>query len=166
MRPFAVLFFIGFFGAAAAQAQDKPPTPIHWAAEVQGQQHSFQSGQKVNLALTAQMDQGWHIYAFPQHPGSPVIPTEITVPDGQPLGFSGDIEPPKAESRMDPTVGKETDLYSNSVNFILPLRVSKKAHSGKQDLEVDVRYQACNDRMCLPPRTDKVEASVEIASRH
>ncbi|MFZ0641460.1 MAG: protein-disulfide reductase DsbD domain-containing protein [Candidatus Acidiferrales bacterium] len=155
--------FVGF--TPPVSAQDQAPMPIHWTAALQSPQHPLQPGQKTSLALTADIDSGWHVYAFPQPPGSPVVPTEVTVPDGQALALSGDIKPPKAESQMDPTVGKQTDFYENSVTFDLPLKVAKKARAGKQSLEVDVRYQACNNRLCLPPRTDKVEAPVEIASR-
>ncbi|MGB6485175.1 MAG: protein-disulfide reductase DsbD N-terminal domain-containing protein [Candidatus Acidiferrales bacterium] len=161
-----LLIFVGFAGLLVAQAQDQAPMPIHWTATFPSPQHLLQSGQKISLALTADIDSGWHVYAFPQPPGSPVIPTEVTVPDGQALTLSGEIKPPKAISQVDPTVGKETDLYENSVTFDLPLKVvSKKARAGKQSLEFDIRYQACNNRLCLPPRTDKVEVPVEIVSR-
>ena len=65
---------------------------------------------------------------------------------------------------MDPTVGKPVDIYRDSVTFDLPLKVAKKASAGKQSLQIDVRYQACNDRLCLQPRTEKVDLSVEIAA--
>ena len=158
-----VVLLTGTLGPSAARAQDQAPTPIHWVAKLQDAQHSLQPNLKVDLSLSAQIDSGWHIYASPQPPGSPVIPTEITIPDGQPLTVVGAIKPPPAESKMDPTIGNETTVYESSVDFIVPLKVAKKAHSGKQTLEVDVRYQACNNRMCLPPRTEKVEAAIEIA---
>jgi DsbC/DsbD-like thiol-disulfide interchange protein len=147
------------------QAQESAPVPIHWNAALPAGTHSLQPGQKITVALTADIDSGWHVYAFPQPPDSPVIATDITVPDGQALALSGEIKPPKAESQMDPTVGKETTLYKNSVTFDLPLKVARKAQ-GKQNLEVDIRYQACNNRMCLPPRTDKVTVPVDISSSH
>lgn len=139
--------------------------PIHWNAALPAGTHSLQPGQKVSVALSADIDSGWHVYAFPQPFGSPVIATEVTVPEGQVLALSDEIKSPKAQSQMDPTVGKATAIYENSVTFDLPLKVARKA-KGKQDLEVDVRYQACNNRMCLPPRTDKVIVPIEIASHH
>jgi DsbC/DsbD-like thiol-disulfide interchange protein len=156
------LVFAGLVGFCAARAQDQAPAPIHWAAALKSA-HALQPGQKVTLTLTADIDSGWHIYAFPQPPGSSVIPTEITIPDGQPLSLAGDIQPPQPQSQVDPTIGKEIDIYASSVTFDLPMKVAKKAHAGKQDLEVDARYQACNNRLCLPPRTEKVQLSVEIS---
>ena len=160
-------FFLGLAGLTGllvARAQESAPVPIHWNAALPAGTHSLQPGQKVSVALSADIDSGWHVYAFPQPLDSPVIATEVTVPDGQALALTGEIKPPKAQSQMDPTVGKETAIYENSVTFDLPLKVARKA-KGKQDVEVDVRYQACSSRMCLPPRTDKVTVAVEIASR-
>ena len=162
-RSLSALIFFLLVGLGPTP-QDQPPMPIHWTAAAQSA-HPVQPGQKATVLLTANIDSGWHVYAFPQPPGSPVIPTEITVPEGQPLAFSGDIKPPKAESQMDPTVGRETDFYENAVTFDLPMKVAKKARAGKQELEIAVRYQACNNRLCLPPRTEKVETPIEVASR-
>jgi len=36
------------------------------------------------------------------------------------------------------------------------------APPGLQKLLVEARYQSCNDRLCLPPKTVKLEASVEV----
>jgi len=162
---FVFFLGLGLSGLTVAQAQDSAPVPIHLSAALPTGTHSLQPGQKISVALTADIDSGWHIYAFPQPPDSPVIATEVTVRDGQALALSGEIKPPKAQSQMDPTVGKETSIYENSATFDLPLKVARKAQ-GKQNLEVDVRYQACSNRMCLPPRTDKVILPVDISSRH
>lgn len=164
LRGLLPLFLMGMPASVATGAQESAPVPVHWTAAVKVDQLRLEPGEKVSLALTGDIDPGWHLYAFPQPPGSPVIPTEVTVPDGQALSLSGDIKPPKAASQMDPTVGAQTDFYRDSVTFDLPLKVGKKPRAGKQSLELEVRYQACNDRLCLPPRTDKVQVPVEIAS--
>lgn len=161
--PFLVVF-TALAGFTLVQAQESAPVPIHWSAALPAGTRSLQPGQRVALAFSGEIDSGWHVYAFPQPPDSPVIATEVTVPDGQALALTGEIKPPKPQSQMDPTVGKETTIYENSVTFDLPLRVARKAN-GKQNLEVDVRYQACNNRMCLPPRTDKVTVPVDISGR-
>jgi DsbC/DsbD-like thiol-disulfide interchange protein len=160
----AFLVLAALAGFSTSRAQDQPPIPVHWTAALQPATHALQPGQKTTVSLTADIDSGWHIYAFPQPPGSSIIPTEITVPDGQALSLSGDIQPPPAQSQMDPTVGKAIDIYKDSVTFNFPLKVAKKARSGKQSLEIDARYQACNDRLCLQPRTEKVEIPIEIVS--
>jgi DsbC/DsbD-like thiol-disulfide interchange protein len=159
-----VLAPLGLF-AFAAHAQHSPPLPVHWTPKIKGAGHALRPGEKVTLNLTANIDPGWHVYAIDQPPDSPVVATQITVPDHQPLSLIGDIDAPAPESKMDPTIGKQADFYEGSAAFALPLRVDKKAHAGKYSLELDVRYQACNERLCLPPRTQKISTPVEIASR-
>lgn len=156
--------------ALALHAKAQAASPVHWSANAMASPHtnkqdSYRPGQKLWIALQAQMDPGWHLYSFPQPPGSPVHATQITVADGQPFAQAGNITSPKPESRMDPTVGTQTEFYTDAVTFHVPVKVNKGAPDGKQEVSLEVKYQMCNDRLCLPPRTEKVEASVEIQSR-
>lgn len=153
-----------FAWAFHARAQESAPKPVQWSAKFASSASALHPGAKVTLNLTANIDSGWHVYAVSQPPDSPVIATEISVPARQPIALSGDISAPQPISRMDPTIGKQTDFYENSASFTLPLKVDKKARPGKHSFEVDVRFQACSSRLCLPPRTEKIETPVSIAS--
>ena len=163
-----VLIALGIIAGWVFQthAQESAPQPVQWSAKFASSSAALRPGAKVTLNLTANINSGWHVYAVSQPPDSPVIATDISVPAGQPLALSGDIAAPQAISRMDPTIGKQTDFYENSAIFTLPLKVEKKARAGKRSFEVDVRFQACSDRLCLPPRTEKIETPVSIASGH
>lgn len=147
-------------GGMKAYAQTA--TPVHWSAEVSGAHSNYRPGEKLSVEITAEIDAGWHLYSSPQPLRSPVKGVEITVPGGQPLVMAGAIDTPKPESKTDPVVGAETRFYVDSASFKVPLKVKKRAPSGTQKLELDVRYQMCNDRICLPPRTDKIEVPLEI----
>lgn len=148
----------------AAHAQESPPLPVHWRPKIEASGHALRPGQKVTLNLVAEIDSGWHVYAMEQPPDSPVIATQISVPEDQALSLLGDVDGPEPQSKMDPTIGKKTSFYEDSATFALPLRVNKKARAGKYNLELDVRYQACNDRLCLPPHMQKIQTPVEISS--
>lgn len=163
-----VLIALSAIGGWALQsrAQEGAPQPVQWSAKFASPASVLHPGSKVTLNLTATINSGWHVYAVSQPPDSPVIATDISVPSGQPLALSGNVGAPQAISRMDPTIGKQTDFYENSAVFTLPLKVEKKARAGKHSFEVDVRFQACSDRLCLPPRTEKIETPVSIVSGH
>jgi DsbC/DsbD-like thiol-disulfide interchange protein len=149
--------------ATPARAQ---ASPIEWSATVKGRSRAFRPGQKFVIDLDAKIAPGWHFYALTQPAGSPVIATQIKLPDGQPFVLAGEIDSSQPVSRMDPTIRAETQFYEETASFDVPVKAEKKAPPGRQRLEVDVAYQACNDRICLPPHTDKVFASVEINARH
>jgi DsbC/DsbD-like thiol-disulfide interchange protein len=166
MQKISIPLALLFVGSYAGQARAQAPTPVHWSASVKGKHHSFRPGQKLEVALSAAIDSGWHLYALSEPPGAHVLPTQIHLADGQPFVLAGDIQSPEPISRMDPTVGAETQFYEDTAAFGLPVKIDKKARAGNQNLELDVTYQACSDRLCLPPRTQKVLAAVEIAGHH
>ena len=72
--------------SAAAVAQT--PTPVRWTAKAASK--SVAAGAKTAVTVTANMDEGWHIYSLTQGPGGP-YPSKITLPDGQPFTLAGSI---------------------------------------------------------------------------
>jgi thiol:disulfide interchange protein DsbD len=137
-------------------------SPIKWSARVASPHPFYRAGDKLTVVLKAAIEPGWHLYSFPQPAGSPVMPTMILVPNGQTFVQEGKIERQKPDSAMDPNLGVQTEFYENSAAFRIPLRVELKSHPGRRKLTLQVRYQACNDRLCLPPKTETVETLVEI----
>ena len=49
------------------------------------------------------------------------------------------------------------------MTFDVPLRIAATAETGRQKAVVEVRFQTCNQEICLPPKTLKLELDVEIA---
>lgn len=103
-----------------------------------------------SLAVTLTIQPGWHIYA----PGAKVnsaraTEVQLQLPDG--IEAVGDWEMPVASpSPKDPAVS----IYTGSVTFTRTLKIANP--SARQTLKVEVPYQVCNDKLCLPPA--KLEA--------
>ena len=57
---------------------------------------------------------------------------------------------------------KPMSVYEGDIRTTAKVTVPAKAASGTQHVVGKLRYQACNDRMCLPPRTLEVKVPVEI----
>jgi thiol:disulfide interchange protein DsbD len=155
-----ILIGMVVFSAVAAFAQEE--NPITWTVKAEGTLRPVKAGEMFNVVLTAQISEGWHLYALTQKPDTPVIATVISIPRGQPFKLGGAIKSPPPEVAMDENFGVETEFYVGSAEFIVPVSVQPDAAPGKQKLVVNGYYQTCNDRFCLPPRTDKVEMTVEI----
>jgi hypothetical protein len=64
---------------------------------------------------------------------------------------------------QDPSFGMEVELYEGETVFTLPVKVAAGAMPGQQKLVVSTSYQSCNAKLCLPPKSLKVEAPVTIA---
>jgi DsbC/DsbD-like thiol-disulfide interchange protein len=145
--------------ALAAVANAQTPTPVHWTATAVSK--SAAPGVKTELALAAQIDEGWHIYSLTQGPGGP-FPSKITIPSGQLFTLAGPIKASAPDVKFDDAFGINVETYEKKADFKLPITVSKKAKAGSQKVNVAVRYQVCNSNMCLPPHTDKVAANIDV----
>jgi thiol:disulfide interchange protein len=119
------------------------------------------AGDKLTAQISASIASGWHMYSTTQGAGGP-IPTRINVADGQPFKLAGVVSGPRPHVAFDPNFEINTETYEGSVTFNVPVAAASDASAQAQRLNIDVRYQVCNDTTCLPPKTVKLTASVEI----
>ncbi len=152
MRAVALTLIVA--AACGGQGQDA----IRWSVRAPA---TAKLGAKVKATLTATVSEGWHLYSMKQLEGGPK-PTRIEVPEGRPFRLVGEVDAPGPVIFHDPNFDLDVELYEESANFVLPLFVARDAKPGKQKLVVSARFQACNDKLCLPPKTAMAEAVVDI----
>lgn len=116
-------------------------------------------GDKIDIKVSAKLNEGWHVYSTTPVEEGPV-PTEIAFADTAPLKMAGKIRQPKPIVKFDENFGVNTEYYDKDVVFTVPAVVKENAKNGTQKAIVEVTFMACNDRMCLPPKT--VEVPVEL----
>jgi thiol:disulfide interchange protein DsbD len=134
--------------------------PVQWTVQLVPSR-SMRAGDQFTAEITAHIDPAWHIYSVTQGRGGP-FPTRFTLPGGQPFRLTGAVTGPAPNSEMDPNFGIRTETHSGSPVFRVPLQVAFEAQ-GERQLLIDVRYQACDESNCLPPRTDKLSVPVALA---
>ena len=120
----------------------------------------LKQGAKVSLALTGQIDSGWHLYALEEPTGGPVA-TVIGLTEGDPADLLR-VEEAKPKILLDPLFNLQTGFFETTADFTLHLTLAKDAPLGASALHVLIRYQSCNDHVCLPPHTDTVEVPITI----
>jgi len=136
-------------------------TPVKWTLTAPKPATEVKPGGRVDAVLEAEIAAGWHLYSLKKLDGGP-IPTSIAIPDGQPFRLAGPIDASPPLSKHDETFDMEVESYSGSAEFKLPLEVAKDAKPGSAILTVNARFQACDDKQCLPPRTVKLELPLAI----
>ena len=156
MHRFACSFFLIVFFCLAADAQN----PVSWKLESDARDQA--SAKTFTANLTATIESPWHLYAIEQPPGGP-IPTTISLPDGSPFQINGKIRSPRPIEKYDENFKLPTKFFEKQVTFAVPVATV----NGKGDeLAIHVRYQVCNDTLCLPPRTVKVTlAGAEVVGK-
>ncbi|MCZ7558592.1 MAG: protein-disulfide reductase DsbD family protein [Bacteroidia bacterium] len=118
-------------------------------------------GDKIDIKVSAKLNEGWHVYSTTPVEEGPV-PTEIAFADTAPLKMAGKIRQPKPIVKFDENFGVNTEYYDKDVTFTVPAMVKENAKNGKQKAIVEVTFMACNDRMCLPPKTVEVPVDLTI----
>ncbi|HUK18615.1 MAG TPA: protein-disulfide reductase DsbD N-terminal domain-containing protein [Bryobacteraceae bacterium] len=141
-------FMLLAFALAAA-----PPDPVAWKMEASAK--AVKAGDRFSVKLVAQIQEGWHLYSMKEVADGPIA-TRIWLAEGQPFQLAGSIRPSPPEVIQDPSFNMEVEQYEGQAEFALPLRATGAA----QKLTLNVAYQSCNNRICLPPKTVKVEATI------
>lgn len=134
--------------------------PVHWTL-VGARDRRLTVGRAVPITVQADIAKGWHIYSLNQKPGGP-IPLRIQLLGAADVIIRGLIDAPKPERLFDNNFGIETELYSGSPRFTIPVAVPGKA-TGTRKIQVAARYQVCSDKLCLPPRTDSVGVTLRLS---
>lgn len=111
----------------------------------------------LRVPITVRIRRGYHINS--DKPNDPyLIPTHLSWPNVVPLRVESVIYPPAEEVKYDFS-DKPLSVYSSRVEIMTTFLVeSVPADMG--ELRGSFRFQACNDKACLPPKTLPVRVPV------
>ena len=141
--------FLFFSNILFAQIQN----PVSWTA----------TSKKIDdktyeIHLTATIEKGWHTYSQTTPDGGPV-PTSLSFTKNPLLNMEGNAkEVGKLEQHNEPLFGVDVKQFSNKVDFV---QIVKLKAPVKTSVNVAVEYMVCNDKECLPPRTEKFSVALK-----
>ncbi|MFQ5818144.1 MAG: protein-disulfide reductase DsbD domain-containing protein [Terriglobia bacterium] len=127
-------------------------------------------GSTATVKLTVDIMPGFHINSN-QPLQEYLIPTEVFLP--APTGpavpklrdefeLTG-VSYPKAELKsFGFAPGEKLAVYEGRVEIAVRLRARPAAQPGQRKLALGLRYQACNDQICLRPAKRQLTLSIEI----
>ena len=107
-----------------------------------------QPGSQFQIAIVVEIDEGWHINANPA--GENLIATEVLLPENTPNVTFGEIAYPDGEVMNLASLGL-VPLYHDSITIGIQADLLQTAPIQQQTLDFKLRYQACNDDVCLLP---------------
>ncbi len=160
-RVFAAVMVLAF-GTLAAQGQDiSSNAPNRSIAKVDSVQYLFPeqvsvtAGKPIPLALHFRIAQGLHINSHTPSEDY-LIPTTFTIPDG--AGVRLDTATYPAGTAMTLPADPTTKLSVYTGEFTIQARIV--ATPGNHLVQAKLRYQACDQNQCLPPKTITVPIDV------
>jgi thiol:disulfide interchange protein DsbD len=145
---------------AALTLGSAAPDPVSWKLENPSGK-PVKAGARFNVKLVASIQPGWHLYSLKPMAEGP-IPTRIWIAEGQPFALAGGVQAPEPTTMQDPTLNMEVEFYEGETAFTLPVKVAPGTAAGQRTLTVSGTYQTCNDKLCLPPKTVKVQVAVGV----
>jgi hypothetical protein len=116
------------------------------------------SGSTAQVKLSAQVRAGFHVNSNTPNEDF-LIPLKLT--------WSGVLETaeivyPKPQSEKYPFSEKPLSVYTGDFEILTRFKVPAAAASGPGVVSGKLRYQACNDRMCFPPKTVDISLPIEV----
>jgi DsbC/DsbD-like thiol-disulfide interchange protein len=145
-----ILFLLSFiFIATIGFSQDNPVKWNYTAKKID--KTTYQ------IILSAQLDGGWHIYSQTTPDGGP-IPTTIEFKKNPLVTLNGKPkEMGKLEQHHEPLFGVDVKQFSKKVDFVQTVTVKPGI---KTVLNGSVEFMTCNDRECLPPKTESFSVTI------
>jgi DsbC/DsbD-like thiol-disulfide interchange protein len=140
----------------------REPTPVTWSVGLAPNARAV-AGRTFDVMVTAKIEEGWHVYALSQPAGGPIA-MSVTVPKSQPFSLAGKVSEPLPTRRVDrnfPQLG-ETVTFEEKADFTVPVRVAPGTPIGSHTLKVEMEFQVCTDRLCLPPKTIELKLDVKV----
>lgn len=156
----ALLLFGAAFGPTALDAQRERPqrAELRLAAD----RTSYAPGEVARLVAVVDVQDGWHLQAH-RPTFDYLIPTvlSVEVPAGWP---EPQVEYPAPIRYRFAFAEDELDVYEGRVRILAELAVPADAPPGDLAIAATLRYQACDDRQCLPPVERRAEATLQLGA--
>jgi thiol:disulfide interchange protein DsbD len=125
--------------------------PIQWAL---GPFPAAKAGEEIKIPVRAKLEPHWHLYSLTTP--RPPIATTIQASEGASYEVVR-VDQPEPARKIDPNFQSETETFDDGVEFTLVAKATTDIAANDPELKVAVRYQACDDKQCLPPRKKQVE---------
>jgi len=141
---------------AALPALAQGPNNVRWSLSVDPS--AAAPGSKIVARLEGRIDPGWHVYSMTS---AGAIPTTIKVNPNPAVEKVRILEAPPKKA-FDPNFNLDTETYEDAAVFLLELQLKPDAPAGATQISAEVRYQTCNDKVCIPPRRRIANATFTI----
>ena len=154
----AAFLFLAIFLAATVSGQfgfNADTTP---KVTITGAVHQ-KSGNDVEGVISATVADGWHINSHTPL-DEYLIPTVLTL-DGATATLKNVSYPQHELQKFSFSGDREIAVYDHTVQIPFAATLA----SGASKLRATLRYQACNDAVCLPPNTATVEFDAAVTSK-
>lgn len=129
--------------------------------EVTGAPQNIQGGEVFQIKVKAIVEGGWHLYSIENDPDAGPFPTRFSSANDQ-LAIAGEISESEPSIEYDPNFDTDLGWHTTEATFTIPLAF-KTDVSGSSMIDLEVFYQVCDDKSCLPPKKKSIMQAISIS---
>ncbi len=148
-------------GASTATAQFGNVPPPEKLVTFTSSPIAARAGETAKATLTLQIAEGWHINANPATPEF-MVPTEVDLPPGAGITAGTPVYPLPQKLKLG-FEESELSVWDERVTIQVPLAVARDAMNGRRAVVGKIKFQACNDQLCLAPASITFALDVTVS---
>jgi thiol:disulfide interchange protein DsbD len=147
---------------ASAQDMGATPPPAESLVVIKAAPVTVAAGSRADATLRLTIAPGWHINANPPSPDY-MIASEVTLTPSAGIRAGKPSYPPgqKLKVSFDESA---ISVFSGTVTVSLPISAAAGAAPGAHTLQGHVRFQSCNDQLCLAPASVSFEVPLTVTA--
>ena len=156
-------FLLSIVFVSATHIAVAQTNPVHLTLERDG--GAVHPGEATKIRIKAVIDAPYHIYSAVQLPDPAPLATTVAADDESEnglLSIAGKPGESAPKPKFDKGFNKDVGIHEGTAAFEAALAISSSAPVGTLSGTVSVRSQACDDRGCLPPKTQKLPITIAI----
>ena len=122
-------------------------------------------GEHARIILDLKIHQGWHVFSvIPGEGDFAPIPTTLTFED-ESLLLIGPVYESNPITAPDPVLDMVLSFHEEQVSLFQNIQIPQEISGGTVwKNSGNLSYQACSDRVCLPPKTDRFSIEIPLGT--
>lgn len=129
--------------------------------EVTEAPENVKAGEAFEISIKANIEGKWHLYSIANDPDAGPYPTQFSSQNPK-LQIAGNVGESDPEIEFDPNFETELGWHTSEATFTVPLAFQTDA-SGQSMIDLQVLYQVCDDKSCLPPKRKSITQAITIS---
>ncbi|WP_395276016.1 cytochrome c biogenesis protein CcdA [Halalkalibaculum sp. DA384] len=129
--------------------------------EVVQSPETVKAGEVFEVTVQTKIEGNWHLYSINNDPDAGPYPTQFSSANSA-LAIAGEVSETEPSIEYDPNFDTELGWHTSEATFTIPLAF-KEGISGSSMIDLEVLYQVCDDKACLPPKTKSITQGISIA---
>ncbi len=130
--------------------------------EIRVDRSAYEPGTTARLAARVEIEDHWHVNSnTPTYDW--LIPTELSLEVPVEASAAAFTYPPHEMIKFEFT-DEPIAVYEGTVTILAELEIGPEVEAGTYEISGGLRYQACDDRQCLPPVTTAATTTLTVGS--